>query len=191
MSGNAALGTDQSAYNTNSANASTALGNYQGTENEYLSNVNSALAAGNPYQSKDYLTQQNLETSGAMNSENDAAREAEQQTVDRTGTNSAALPNEIAAQARQGQRDLTQYTAGQNASNEDKWLQQQDRLLGDQQAGANSEAGVYGTTLGASSSDLGDFTTAADANQKAQDDMIDAGIGAAGTVAGGWLGGKN
>ena len=64
-------------------------------------------------------------------------------------------------------------------------------MLGDQQAGANSEAGVYGTTLGASSSDLGDFTTAADANQKAQDDMIDAGIGAAGTVAGGWLGGKN
>jgi hypothetical protein len=120
-----------------------------------------------------------------MNAENDAAKEAEQQTVARTGTNSAALPNEIAAQQRQGQRDLTNYTAGQNTANEDKWLQQQDRLLGDQQAGANSEAGVYGTTQGAANSDLADYTNAADADQKSKNGIIDAGIGAAGSIFGG------
>ena len=166
MSGNAALGTDQAAYNKNSANADTTLGNFQGTENEYLSNVNSALAAGNPYESKDYLTQQNLETSGAMNAEDAAAKEQEQQTVARTGTNSAALPAEIASQARAGQRDLTNYNATRDTQNEDKWLSQQDKLLSDEQAGANSEANVYGTTQGAANSALGDYTSAANEDQK-------------------------
>lgn len=182
MSGNAALGTDQAAYNKNSGNADTTLGNYQGTENEYLSNVNSALAAGNPYESKDYLTHQNLETSGAMHSADDAAQQQEQGTVARTGTNSAALPAEIASQARAGQRDLTQYNAGRDTENEDKWLGQQDKLLGDEQSGANSEANVYATTQGGANSSLGDFTTAADADQQAKDALISKSIGAAGTA---------
>ena len=189
MSGNAALGTDQAAYNKNAGNADTTLGNYQGTENEYLSNVNSALAAGNPYQSKDYLTQQNIATSGAMNSQNDAAQQAEQATVARTGTNSAALPAEIAAQARAGQRQMTDYNATRDTQNEDKWLGQRQQLLGDQQAGANSEAGVYGTTQGGANSALGDYTSAANADQQAKNSVINGLTQAAGTVAGGWLGG--
>lgn len=189
MSNNAALGTDQSAYNTNSANASTALGNYQGTENEYLSNVNSALAAGNPYQSKDYLTQQNLETSGAMNSANDAAKEQEQATVARTGTNSAALPAEIAEQARAGQRENTQYTAGRDTANEQSWLNQQDKLLGDQATGAGEEAGLYSTSAGNQSSNLKTAQEGEDAQEQATDSMINAGIGAAGAVGGGYFSG--
>ena len=183
MSGNAALGTDQAAYNTNSKNAADTLGNYQGTENEYLSNVNAALAQGNPYQSKDYLTQQNIATSGAMNSQNDAAQQQEQATVARTGTNSAALPAEIADQARAGQRQLTDYNATRDTENEDKWLQQQDKLLNDQQAGANSEAGVYGTTQGAASSALGDYTSAANADQQSKNSIIN-GLTQAGGVIG-------
>ena len=181
MSNNAGS-VDESAAKTNASNAASALQSYQGDEAGVMSNVNSALAAGNPFESKDYLTQQNLETSGAMNAENDAEKQALGDTVARTGTNSAALANTVASSARQGQRDLTQYNAGRDTSNENTWLQQQDKLLGDQQAGANSEAGVYGTSVSGQSSDLGSMTQADDAEQQAERGMIDAGIGAGGAV---------
>jgi hypothetical protein len=172
------------AASTDQANALNAYGAAQGDTSEYLSNVNSALAAGNPFEAKDYLTQQNLETSGAMNSENDAARQQEQQTVARTGTNSAALPNEIAAQARTSQRDLTQYNAGRDTSNENTWLQQQDKLLSDQGQGANIEAGLYGTSVSGQDSTLGTAQEGADEQSKENDAELNAGVGAAGTALG-------
>ena len=152
--------------------------------------MNSTLSAGNPFESKDYLTKQNLATSGAMNSENDAATQALQQNVARTGTNSAALAGTIASNARQGQRDLTQYNAGRDTANENTWLQQQDKLLGDEATGASEEAGLYSTSLGGQNSTLGTAQQGEDAQAQANDGMIDAGIGAAGTVAGGYLSGR-
>jgi hypothetical protein len=153
-----------------------------------MSNVNSALAAGNPFESKAYLTQQNLATSGAMNSENDAAKQALESGVARTGTNSAALPNEEASIARQGQRDLTNYNATRDTQNENTWLNQQDKLLQDEQAGANSEAGIYGTSLGAQSSDLSSMTQADDAEQKAELALVGDAVGAGGSVGGAYAG---
>jgi hypothetical protein len=178
------------AATTDAGYASSALGSYNGDIGTYLSNVNSALSAGNPFQSKDYLTKQNLQTSGAMNSANDAEKQALGETVARTGTNSAAVANTVADSARQGQRDLTQYNAGRDTANEDTWLNQQDKLMGDQLAGANSQAGVYATSLGGQNSTLETAQQGADAQTAANDGMIDAGMTAAGTAAGGYFTGK-
>jgi hypothetical protein len=175
-----------SAASTDQANALNAYGQSQGDIGQYLSNVNSSLAAGNPFEAKDYLTQQNIATSGAMNAENDAAKQQQQQTVARTGTNSAALANEVGSQAREGQRDLTQYNAGRDTANENTWLQQQDKLLGDQAQGASLESGLYGTSIGAQDSTLGTAQEGADAQANLTDQEINRGVGAAGTVAGGF-----
>jgi hypothetical protein len=178
---------DNAAATTDATNAASSYSTASGDIGNYMSNVNSALSAGNPFESKDYLTQQNLETSGDMNSQNDAAQQQEQSTVARTGTNSAALPAEIAEQRRQGQRDLTQYNAGRDTANENTWLNQQDKLLGDQATGAGLESNLYSTSLNGQDSNLGYATNAADAENAATNGMIDAGIGAVGTAAGGYL----
>jgi hypothetical protein len=182
---NDATTVDKQAADVNGSDAQTALGSANGDLADYMSNVNSRLSAGNPYESKDYLTKQNLQTSGAMNSENDAADQALQSTVARTGTNSAALANTEAEAGRAGQRDLTNYTAGRDTANEDKWLQEQDALTKDQLAGANAESGLYGTALGGQNSNLHDYTSA----ENAQDQMWAQLGSAAMTGAGAGLGG--
>lgn len=165
MSNNAS-GVDESAANNNEDHATQSLNAYQGDMAGYMGNVNSELSAGNPFQSKGYLQGQNVETSGAMNSEKDATDQALNSTVARTGTNSAALANTEAEAGREGTRDLTNYNATRDTNNEDKWLQERDSLNRDQLAGANSEAGVYGTSTGAQSSDLSSMTQADDAEQQ-------------------------
>jgi hypothetical protein len=173
-----------SAASTDASDATSSFGAASGDIGTYLSNVNSTLAAGNPFESKDYLTQQNLETSGAMNSANDAEKAALDQTVAKTGTNSAALANTVASSARQGQRDLTQYNAGRDTSNENTWLQQQDKLLGDEATGSGQEAGLYATSLGGQNSTLGTAQTGEDEQTKANNGLTEAGIKAAGMAAG-------
>lgn len=157
---------DKAAANTSTQEGAQSFGAASGDIGEYMSNVNSALAAGNPFESKDYLTQQNLQTSGAMNSQNDAEKEALDRGVATTGTNSAAIANTEASSARQGQRDLTQYDAGRDTSNENTWLNQQDKLLGDENAGAQDEAGLYGTATSGRDSALSSLTTADDAENQ-------------------------
>lgn len=172
------------AATVDASNAADSYGKASGDIGTYLSNVNSTLAAGNPFESKTYLTNQNLETSGAMNSQNDAEKAALGQQVARTGTNSAALANTVASSARAGQRDLTQYNAGRDTANENTWLQQQDKLLGDEATGSGQEAGLYATSLGGQDSKLSTAQTGADVQSEENDKMIDAGIAAAGGVAG-------
>lgn len=157
---------DTAAANTSSAQGAQSFNAAQGDIGNYMSNVNSALAAGNPFESKDYLTQQNLQTSGAMNSTNDANDQALQSTAARTGTNTAALANEESAGARQGARDLTNYNAGRDTQNEGTWLNQQDKLLNDQAQGANQEANLYGTATSGRDSALSSATTAADSENQ-------------------------
>ena len=166
MTGNAS-GIDEKAANHAQDQADAALGAYNGDMADYMSNVNSAIASGNPFESKDYLTKQNLETSGAMNAENTAAQNALGSAARRTGTNTAALADTVASSARQGQRDLTGYNAARDTANEQNWLAERDQLMRDQLAGANSEAGVYGTGTHANTSDLDSMTRA----QEAQDQM--------------------
>lgn len=173
-----AAAADKNAANTDSQTAESALGSYNSDIASYMGNVNSALAAGNPFDSEDYLTKQNLETSGAMNSENDAAQEALGQTVARTGENSASLADTIASSKRQGQRDLTNYEATRDTQNEDKWLNERDSLMRDQLGGAQSEAGIYGTATSGRNGALNAYTSA----ENAEDQMW---AGIAGSAMGG------
>ncbi len=146
----------------------------------YNSNVNATLAAGNPYQSRSYLQNQNLQTSGAMDSANTRENQQLRDTARRAGTNTAAIAGTEAESARAGQRDLTQYNAQRDTSNEDKWLQEQQGLLKDQLAGANSEAGVFGTEVGAANNALSNYTSA----ENAEDQLWASLGGAAATGAG-------
>jgi hypothetical protein len=125
-----------------------------------------------------------------MNSQNDAEKAALGQAVARTGTNSAALANTIASSARQGQRDLTQYNAGRDTANENTWLQQQDKLLGDQATGATLESGLYGTSINGQDSKLGTAQQGADAQEQATNGIIDSTLTGAGAAAGGIFRGK-
>lgn len=177
-------GVANNAASVDATNATSSFGAASGDIGTYLSNVNSALSAGNPFESKDYLTQQNLETSGAMNAENDAERERLGQTVAKTGTNSAALAGTEAASARQGERDLTQYNAGRDTTNENTWLNQQDKLLGDEATGSGQEAGLYGSSLSGEDSTLGTAQEGEDEQEKGTDSIINQGIKSAGTAAG-------
>jgi hypothetical protein len=150
--------TQQGELNQDNNYAKGALGTYNSDIGSYTSNVNAALGAGNPYQSKPFLTNQNLQTSGAMNSANTREGQQLRDTARRAGTNTAALGSTIASSARQGQRDLTDYTAGRDNANEDKWLQQRDNLMRDQLNGAQSEAGVFGTAMGGANNSLNALT---------------------------------
>ena len=177
---------DSAAAKQDSTDAQGALGAATGDISDYMSNVNSQLAEGNPYESKAYLTQQNLATSGAMNSENDAADQALNSEVARTGTNTAALAGDEAENARQGQRDLTNYTATRDTQNQDKWQQDQQNLDRDQLAGAQEEGSLYGTAIGGQDSTLGSATTAQDAEDAMWAQMASGAATGAGTAIAGF-----
>jgi hypothetical protein len=176
--------TDKAAATTDAGTAAGALGSYNSDIGSFMGNVNSQLAAGNPYESESYLTNQNLQTSGAMNSENDAAKEALGKDVQSTGENGASVANTLADSKRAGQRDLTNYNATRDTANEDKWLQDEQGLTRDQLAGADSEAGMYGHATGAQGTALGDFTTASDAEDQMWAGLGEAAMGGAGTGLG-------
>lgn len=162
--------------------AGSSLNRYNSAIDTYNSNVNAAIGAGNPYKSQDYLTNQNLMTSSAMNAGNTRGTQELRDTARRTGTNTAALAKTISSNAREGQRDLTNYNATRDTANEDKWLNERDNLMRDQLAGANSEAGVYGTSMGGANNALGDLTSRQNAEDAMWSNMIGAGVGAAGTM---------
>ena len=181
---NGAASADKNAANQDATNAQGSLGAADSDLAAYMSNVNSQLSAGNPYESKEYLEDQNLETSGAMNSEKDATDQALQSTVARTGTNSAALADTEAEAGRQGARDLTNYPAGRNTANEDKWLQDQQQLTRDQLAGSQEEGSLYSTAVGGQDSTLGSYTNAEDAEDQMWGQIAGAAASGAGVGAG-------
>lgn len=161
-----------------------ALQNYNNDIGSFTSNVNSQIAAGNPYESQPYKQEQNITTSGAMNAANTTANAATRNAALRTGTNTAAVDAQRAENARAGQRQTDQFNAATDTSNEDKWLQQQNELTKDQLAGAQSEAGIYGTSVAGRSGAIGNLTSL----QQSDDALWQAGIGAAGTAAGAGIG---
>jgi hypothetical protein len=177
MSGTA-TGAVTNANNSYTNWENTAANNYQGDINNYNSNVNSQIAAGNPYQSKAYLQNQNIATSGAANSANTAGNQAVRDTALRTGENSAAVAATQADNARQSQMAVTNYNATRDTANQDKWEQDQQNLNQQQLAGANSEAGMFGSNVSGEDSTLGDLTSI----QGQQDALWQAGIGAVGAA---------
>jgi hypothetical protein len=179
MSG-AATGAVTDANNQYTNWEQTAANNYQSDINNYNSNVNSQIAQGNPYQSKAYLTSQNIQTSGAANA---ADNQANQQTRDaalRTGENTASVAATDASNARDNARTVTDYNATRDTANTDKWEQDQQELDKDQLAGASSEEGMFGADTTGRDASLGDLTTI----QGQQDALWQAGIGAVGAAGG-------
>lgn len=159
----------------------TAANNYQSDINNYNSNVNSQIAQGNPYQSRAYLQNQNLQTSGAMNAANTKANQQVRDTALRTGTNTAAVAAQQAENARAGQRQVTDYNAARDTANTDKWEQDQQRLNEQQLAGANSEEGMFGSNVSGRNNSLDNLTNL----QAQQDALWQAGIGAVGAAGAG------
>jgi hypothetical protein len=159
----------------------TAANNYQSDINNFNSNVNSKIAQGNPYQSKQYLQNQNLMTSGAMNSANTKANQQVRDTALRTGSNTAAVAATQAENARAGQRQVTDYNATRDTANTEKWEQEQQQLRSEQLQGANSEAGMFGTATSGRDASLSDLTSI----QGQQNALWQAGIGAVGAAGAG------
>lgn len=159
----------------------TSLNNYNNDMGGYMSNVNAALGAGNPYQSKSYLTNQNLQTSGAMNAADTKAKQQLRDTALRTGTNTAAVAGQVAENARAGQRDLTNYNATRDTANEDKWLQQQQQLRQQQLAGANSEAGMFGSSTSGRSDALNNLTSIQNNENQMWENLGTSAVGGLGT----------
>lgn len=177
---NAATGSVQDANSQYTNWENTAANNYQSDIGNYNSNVNSQIAAGNPYQSKAYLTAQNLATSAAANATKTAGNQAVRDTALRTGENSAAVAATQADNSRQAQQTVTNYNATRDTANTDKWEQDQQNLNQDQLAGANSEEGMFSADQAGRSNSLSDLTSI----QNSQDALWQAGIGAVGAAGG-------
>jgi hypothetical protein len=175
--------TQKGQLNQDNAWAGSSLDKYNSGISDYGSNVNATLGAGNPYESKQFLTNQNLQTSGAMNSANTRQQQQMRDVVSRTGTNTAGVGESLASSARQGQRDMTQFNATRDNQNQDKWLQQQQQLYGDQLAGANSQAGVYGQQMSGASNALNNVTQRQDAQDQMWGGIAQSAVGAAGAAA--------
>lgn len=126
-----------------------AVNNYMTQSGTAASNVNASLAAGNPYQTQAYKTSQNLETSGAMHSTDDAATEANQQAAQRTGQNAAAVPAQSAQNQRNAQQTMDTYDASRDTSNDQAWEGEKQNLMGDEINLSGQAAGATGAALSA------------------------------------------
>lgn len=151
---------DENAINQASTWETDALNNYTTQSGAAASNVNASLAAGNPYQTKEYKTNQNLETSAAMHSTSDAADEANKQAVARTGQNAAAVPAQSAQNQRNAQQTMDKYNAGRDTANEQAWQGEKGQLLGDQIQLSGQAAGATAAAAGARNTADSNLTSA-------------------------------
>lgn len=173
--------------------AQNASDQYKGYASQALNNANREAASadddisslegqGNPYQSKSYLTNQNLLTSGAMNSTNTAAKQQLNDAALRTGTNTASLGRTISSNARAGQRQMDQSNAQTAAGNQDKYLALQQNIVGMRQNQAQTQAGIMGTAAGAQGNANGQLVTLNGQNQQMWGQIIAGAAGAAGSA---------
>jgi hypothetical protein len=172
MSSNGGVGDATSQNTMAQTNAKQDQGAYNSDMDMYMSNVNSQLAAGNPFQTTAYKTDQNLTTSAAQHSTNDAAAQNLRATALRTGQNANAIPGAVAQNAQQGQMTTDAYDASRDTANEDTWLKQQDQLTNDQLAGANSENSNEGEQIGEADATSGQLI-----QQQEDEDNMWAGLG--------------
>lgn len=173
----------QNASNEYSQYATSAVNNYN-TQAGATSNDISKLEGQNPYTSKSYLTNQNVQTSGAMNASNTAAKQQLNDAALRTGTNTASLGRTVASNARAGQRQMDIHNADQTSANVDKNLQLQEGVIGARQNLANSEAGVFGTSAGNQTNANGQLVQEDQMNQQMWGNIIAGVAGGAGAAAG-------
>jgi len=150
----------------------TGVGNYNADLGGYMSNVNAALHAGNPYQTTAYKTAQNLETSGAMNAADTAAKTATRGAALRTGLNAAAVNPAISENALAAQRTQDTYNATRDTANDQAWEQEKEALMRDQLAGADSQARANAIYAGQRSN-----ATQGLLQQQEEEDQMWAGLG--------------
>ena len=174
----------QNASTQYSQYATSALNNYNTDAEKTNDDISSLEGQGNPYQSKAFLTNQNIQTSGAMNATNTAAKQQLQDAALRTGTNTAALGRTIASNARAGQRQMDTYNAGQSNENESKYLQLEQGLIGDRQNLTNSEASIYGSSAGNQTAADGQLVQEDQANDAMWGNIIAGAAGGAGAAIG-------
>jgi hypothetical protein len=181
---------NQDAVNDYSKWEGNALSGYNTDVGNFVSNTNSAIAQGNPYESKSYLTNQNILTSGAMNSAKTAANAATADTARRTGGNTAAVQASRDATAQGLSRQQTQYNAQRDTDNLDKWLGQRQQLYKNQLDAANSEANIYGSSVAGRSNGASNLADLDKAKMAMTSGIISGALGAGGTGVGAWLGRK-
>lgn len=158
-----------------------AAGNYNKQMQGFSTNL-SGMQANNPYTSHAYLQNQGKLASAAMNSADASAKSNLLETAGRTGTNTAALGNTIASNARAGQRQNDAFNAETATQNTDKSAAYQESLLRDQLAGANSEAGMFGANVTGRSDSLNNLTSIQNADQQMWGNVIGGVAGGAGAA---------
>jgi hypothetical protein len=177
------------AADTAATNANT---QYAGASTSALNNANadaakgnadiSSLEASNPYTSKSYIQNQNLQTSAAMNSQDMAAKQQLDGAALRTGTNTAALGRTIASNDAAGQRSMDAYNAGTATQNVDKTTALQQGLIQDRNAQAGTQAGLYGTSANGQNNAETQLTNLQGQNTAMWGNIIGGAAGAAGSV---------
>jgi hypothetical protein len=160
-----------------------AINQWQQQYGTATSNVNATLAAGNPYQTQQYKTNQNLQTSAAAHATNDAATEAGNQAALRTGQNAAAVPAQSAQNARNAQQNIDTYNAARDTSNEQAWQGEKAGLLGEEGTLAGQAGSVAGAAAGATNTADENLTNAQQYNNEDDWKWIKYGTGAAAGAA--------
>lgn len=113
---------------------------------QYNTQLQKLIKAGNPWADPTYKANENLLTSGAAGSANNSAR---QQISDETkasgGQNSAAYGATVADLSRQRAQQQTQATAGQNQSDYNNWINYQQWLQNATLAPTGAEGAQFST----------------------------------------------
>ncbi len=131
--------------------------------NEYNTDLNKLIAQGNPWANPTYKENENILTSGAAGSANDAAKQQIADAVKASGgQNSAAYGATVADLSRQRSQQQTQATAGQNQSDYNNWINYQQWLQNAVLAPVTGENAAFST---ATSGDTGALNAQNQANQ--------------------------
>jgi hypothetical protein len=159
---------------------------FQSGLNNFNSQVSKMDGMGNPYESKDYLTNQNKLVSGGMHATNDTAAQQMRDAANRTGTNSAALDATISSNARNAQITANTMQAQQASADQDKYLAWEQNLAQDKLAGTQAAGSMYSTDASGRTAALGNLQSGQNASMDMWGKITSAGMqagGAAGAAA--------
>jgi hypothetical protein len=150
--------------------------------------------ATNPWTDPTYLRNQNLIASGTSSAINNAAKDQLDTEAQRTGSNTASRGATIADLARQKMRTQTDYMAGRDSENYNRYLDWERFILGAKLAPTNVNTSLFGTAAGQVSNANQSLIGFANANNQASAQMWGSIIGGAasglGAAAGGGAFGK-
>lgn len=100
--------------------------------------------AANPWADRTYLRNQNLVAAGTTSAVNNTAKDQLDTEAQRTGSNTASRGATIADLARQKMRTQTDYFAGRDTDNWNKYLDWEKFILGAKLAPTNVNTSLFG-----------------------------------------------